>query len=195
MGHLLGLALAASSLAIRWIAFGLPTVHWAVPDNIGMGSLAGHYAFFWLALLTLNSIKEEAVFRAYPLEALRHRIGRWPVILVSALLFSAIHLILEPPSLLAFASRTAFGILACQIYLQRRSIWAAIGLHNGWNWLLLTTSGNWKVGGVLTLDGPDTGNAGTLIHLAVQIVAIVIVERWFAGEPEDSEVCLDRAMD
>jgi hypothetical protein len=34
------------------------------------------------------------------------------------------------------------------VYLFGSSIWAPIGLHNGWNWLILHYSGNWKTGGL-----------------------------------------------
>lgn len=178
VGHALGLALAGLVFGVKVALLGPVTMSWVVPSDVSLAEFTGHYAFFWVALLTLNSLKEEVVFRAYPLEVLHGRMSMWPIIIITSVIFAAIHLALEPPTVFGFVGRLTFSVLACQVYLWKRSVWAAVGLHNGWNWFLLTLGGNWKLGGLMQVDGAATGWPPEAISVGLQVLAIVLFDRF-----------------
>lgn len=117
-----------------------------VPVGVSVAELAVAYAFFLVVVVLLNSLKEELVFRAYPLAAIRDR-DRRLLIVVSATLFAAVHLVLEPPSVSGALDRWLYGILFAQVYLMTSSLWGAIGVHSGVNLVPSTFSGDWTMGG------------------------------------------------
>lgn len=151
-GLALGAALAGCAQGLAMLCSRGVRITWAVPPEVGTTELIASYALFLIAILALSSLKEELLYRAYPLQILGARGDRWPALLLSAALFSATHLVLEPPSLRGFVFRLLFGVLAGQVYLQQRSLWAAIGVHSGWNWVSGSLSGSWRVGGLWQLQ-------------------------------------------
>jgi uncharacterized protein len=87
-----------------------------------------------LALFTIGSISEEALFRGYPLQTLG-RAKHFPVgILLTSVLFAAAHN--TNPGATAFSWFNTFlaGIWFCVAYLKTRNLWLAIGIHLAWNW-------------------------------------------------------------
>jgi len=122
-----------------------------VPASVGVPTLAGYYLFF-IFMLTINSFKEELLFRSYPIENMAgESSANWAVILIASVIFSAVHLVLEPFTWVAFISRFLFGVFTCQVYVVTRSLWPIVGIHNGSNWLSVTFTGNWKMGGLLSV--------------------------------------------
>ncbi len=71
---------------------------------------------------------EEAVFRGVLLGYLVDRIGPWPAIVASALLFSAYHV-----SLWEFVPLATMGVAAGWLAVRRRSLWPAYALHLAYN--------------------------------------------------------------
>jgi membrane protease YdiL (CAAX protease family) len=175
-GHLIGGTLAGSALGIELWGTAEPVLSWAVPDTVGPGELVASYLFFLLALLTLNSLKEELLFRVYPLEVLGRAGSAWPILLVSAALFAATHLVLEPPSLHGFGFRFLFGVLAGRLYLASGSLWAVIGAHNGWNWVFGSISGNWRLGGLWMLSSGGEPPWLPLVLPGVLLVGVAALE-------------------
>lgn len=84
-------------------------------------------------LLLGAAVFEEAVFRGYPLYALRTGPGRVVAVIVTSALFSLLHA--GNPHFGAVPAAALFGIgavLAVSV-LQRRSVAEALGAHLGWN--------------------------------------------------------------
>lgn len=152
-GHALGFLISGVLVVMRWSVASGSELTWAVPEHVSTGSLVAGYVFFIVAVVFLSSFKEELLYRAYPLTVGAARgSGVIPMLITSALIFAACHLILEPPTIAGFINRVCFGLLAGLVYLRSESIWAAIGLHNGWNWGLALVCGNWRMGGLWSLQ-------------------------------------------
>ena len=155
----------------------------AVPETVDALTWMGYYLFF-LFMLTLNSFKEELLFRSYPIENLKEKTtGIWTIILSASIIFSIVHHMLEPFTWTAFISRFLFGVFTCQVYIVTRSLWPIIGIHNGSNWFLITFSdaGNWKLGGLLLLTtGVDNQplEIDSLYFLMSRGVAVIIMYLW-----------------
>ncbi len=129
-----------------------------IPAGTPLLTVAGYFLLWLLFLLTLNSLKEELVFRAYPIEQFNDRKKFMPLIIVLiSLVFSAVHHIIEPFSLSAFISRFIIAVFFSYVYFRTRSIWLVAGLHNGTNFLGFLLGGQWTSGGLLrlTFDYPS----------------------------------------
>jgi membrane protease YdiL (CAAX protease family) len=109
------------------------------------------------AVLTLNSLNEEACSRAVPLGLVR-RSPLWARVLLPALVFSLLHVVVEPFRLDAFLQRTLAGVAFSVAYLLTRDIWFAAGLHTGQNAGVLLGTGRWYMGGLLVVEGERWGS-------------------------------------
>ena len=176
MGHLLGIALEVILVGLTMLYTGITSFKWAVPEDVSVLSIVSYYSFF-LVMLFLNSLKEEVLFRSYVIETFgEYQKGKWLVIVISSILFSVIHLVLEPPTLHSFIYRFLFGVFACQLYFMTRSIWFIIGVHSGWNWIVLTFEGNWKLGGIFEMD---LGDEKDLFLISVLLIVTAGTE-WYS---------------
>ena len=126
--------------------------------------------------------------RGYLFQALVQGIGVWPAVVVSSALFSAGHLANPNVHWIGLANIFLAGVLLAVVYLRTRSLWAATGVHLGWNWVMsglldFPVSGlqldtplydarevgaDWWTGGPF---GPEAGLAATLVVLAATIWA------------------------
>ena len=84
-------------------------------------------ALITMAVL-IAPIAEEFLFRGYLYGVLRRFAGRLPAIIVSSLLFAAVHLHL--PSMLGL---TILAVLLCLVYERTGSLWANICIHATFN--------------------------------------------------------------
>lgn len=147
-----------------------------IPPGVSLWVVVGYFLLWILFLLTLNSLKEELVFRAYPIEQFNDQKKYMPlmVVLVS-LVFAAIHHIIEPFSFHAFISRFMIALLFSYVYVRTRSIWLVSGIHNGVNFLGFFLGAGWKSGGLLhlSLNFPSPA-VGTLLDVLIFSVSIVL---------------------
>jgi membrane protease YdiL (CAAX protease family) len=174
-GHIFGLLIGLIYISIIFLKAPVANVTYAVSENTSLFELADYYIFFFIFLLTLNSLKEELVYRAYPLEQLMNNKNILPyVIIVAALLFSLFHHFLEPFTWGAFVNRFLVGILTGILYSLSRSIWGIIGFHNGINLAEITFSGNWKIGGLFKL-ADSSGNLIENVALFNIVLLITLV--------------------
>ena len=197
-GHLVGAALIALPFLLVLAPAENVGIISTVPDSVSDMSLVGYYLFF-LFMLTLNSFKEELLFRSYAIENIEgEATGNWTVILIASAVFSVVHLVLEPFTWTAFISRFLFGVFTCQVYVVTRSLWPIVGIHNGSNWLAVTCSGegNWKMGGILTVGEGGLDHQPLEIDpihaLATRGLAVAVMYVWMRRwqsqpvEPEGS---------
>ncbi|MCY1073816.1 CPBP family intramembrane glutamic endopeptidase [Archangium lansingense] len=150
LGLLLGFALTSWSL---WL--GLATGTMRVTDTLTRHFSPGALVLVVLVAftsLTLNSLNEEACSRAVPLGLVR-RSPLWARVLLPALVFSLLHLAVEPFRMEAFLHRTLAGAEFSVAYLLTRDIWFAAGLHTGQNAGVLLCTGRWYMGGLLVVEG------------------------------------------
>jgi uncharacterized protein len=172
VGTLMIALTAAMLLATGAVRFG--------PD----GGTAGEYVAVLLRTLVFFSIAaawEELVFRGYPFQALVDGIGVWPAVIVSSLLFSALHGANPNITWLALANIFLAGVWLAVAYLRTRSLWFATALHVGWNWAMAALF-DFPVSGLTDFEtplydahvrgpdlwtggvfGPEAGVVGTLV--------------------------------
>jgi membrane protease YdiL (CAAX protease family) len=177
IGSAVGIGMAVAEYSIDAIIGGNISLKWAVPAEVSMLSVIGHFLLWLLFLLTLNSLKEELVFRAYPIELFNDhpRAFIWIIIFIS-LLFAAIHHIIEPFRLSAFLSRFSIAIVFAYAYYRWRSIWLIVGIHNGTNFIGFLLGGMWKSGGLFDFDFTTPSSEVIItVDLAVKLLTLVLI--------------------
>lgn len=123
---------------------------------------------------------EEIIVRGLIFRLVEQWLGSWVALAVSAALFGAAHLANPHATLLAaVAIALEAGVMLAAIYMLTRRLWAAVGLHAGWN---MTQGGLYGVpvsGGAMhglfaaRIAGPDWLTGGTF-GAEASIPAIVI---------------------
>ncbi|WP_424358250.1 CPBP family intramembrane glutamic endopeptidase [Methanocella sp. MCL-LM] len=88
-----------------------------------------------LAGFVVQGAAEEVLFRGWQLPAIAAKYGVPVAIGLSALTFTALHLIADVDSLLVFPFLFAFAILLSLYALYDRCIWGVCGFHAAWNWM------------------------------------------------------------
>lgn len=87
-----------------------------------------------LAISITSGVTEEIMLRGVFFRLVESWLGSWIALVLSAVLFGALHLRNPNASLLAgFAITLEAGIMLAALYMLTRRLWAAIGLHAAWN--------------------------------------------------------------
>lgn len=97
--------------------------------EILLGPMTG--VFMMLAV----GFSEELFFRGYIFQTVWKRHGLWAGVVVSSLLFSAIHFINPGYTLLVFVNILMIAIFFALTVSYYRSILPAMGFHFAWNWM------------------------------------------------------------
>jgi membrane protease YdiL (CAAX protease family) len=102
---------------------------------------------------------EEVITRGWFMQVLGARYRPWIGVVVSSVLFSALHAATQP---VAIINLLLFGLFMSFYYLREGSLWGICGWHSAWNWSMmhglgLTVSGQEPTDGVL-FDLQTTGN-------------------------------------
>ncbi len=94
----------------------------------------------WLAMFStvpgfiLAAVLEEVVMRGVVFRILEQSLGSWLALVLSAVIFGALHLLNPGATLLnAGAVMLEAGILLAAAYMLTRRLWLCIGLHFAWN--------------------------------------------------------------
>lgn len=119
----------------------------------------GSLLFYWLVV----ALAEEGLFRGYILSVLTHRVSTWVALIISASLFTAIHLINPDYYWFAFVYAFLIGIVLGGIVIKRGSLGGVIGFHYAWN--LLQEKG--------LLNVPDRG--GEVVYMVVLLAILALV--------------------
>jgi membrane protease YdiL (CAAX protease family) len=157
----------------------------------GQGSVGGAVAL--LGFMAAAAVYEELLFRGVLFRILEERAGTWIVLVLTGVLFGAIHLV-NPGATVwgatAIAIEAGFMLAAC--YAATRTLWVPIGLHFGWNFALggvfsAQVSGNGTPQGLLDavisgptpLTGGEFGPEGSLYSVTFGVL-LTIVFLWLA---------------
>jgi membrane protease YdiL (CAAX protease family) len=123
---------------------GLLVGFWLFTFTIGLIALAGSYRIAGIGAFTplpshlaaaiFAGVVEEVVFRALLLRMVEDWLGTWVALVMSVLLFGALHLA-NPQATLWGASAIALegGLLLGAAFVFTRRLWLAIGIHAAWN--------------------------------------------------------------
>jgi len=148
----------------------------SIPQGVSVVSMIGYFLLNVLFLLTLNSLKEELVFRTYPINQFDDYPQLMiPVIILVSLVFAAVHHILVPFALDDFVSRFTIALVLSFVFYRWRSIWLIAGLHNGLNLVEYLTGGNYKMGGLLKLSMENDPSQGLSIVIDLGLAIIFIL--------------------
>jgi membrane protease YdiL (CAAX protease family) len=135
------------------------------------------------------AIAEEVFMRGYILNNLRERFNAPIALLVTSLLFGAMHYGNDHFNWIGFATISLSGFLMGQVALKLKSISSAIGLHWSWNFFQgaifgFAVSGHQEVG-LFTpkpisselFTGGDFGAEGSIYLTILTIFFVVLVDR------------------
>ncbi len=174
----LGTLLVLLVFVALWVA-GWVTVERASPPLLA----------FTASVLTwiIISFVEELTFRGYIMQGLAKGWGMPIAVIVSSILFAAVHSLNPDADLLAIFNIFFAGVFFALGYLVTASLWFAAGLHIGWNLTLIHIVGFPGSGFTepslfqSTVDGPDlmTGGAfgpeGGLVGLGAWLLGIALL--------------------
>ena len=133
---------------------GLGGVAWSPEGGSVSGWLVG--AGSAAAFLALPAAAEEALVRGYPLQLLTARLGAGWGMVLTAMVFGALHGANPGATVLGAVNTGAAGLFLGAIYLRTGSLWWATGAHLGWNWGLGYLA-DLPVSGVDVADAPWVG--------------------------------------
>jgi uncharacterized protein len=125
-GFLLGSFLVCASSLIIYLAGG---IEWASIAFKSGDIFAG------LVFMALIAAAEEFIFRGLILRKLSHHINRWLALVISSLLFAAVHLANTNITALAMANIFLGGLVFGITYIASRNLAFVIGFHTAWNFI------------------------------------------------------------
>lgn len=158
-----------------------------LPDITGFISFTG--------LIFVMAATEEFIFRGIIFQALIDRFNPYFIIIISSVLFSAVHLVNPHISNMALLNIFLANMLMSAMYYSTRSLWAPISFHFFWNWaqhlflgsnisgndfdasiFILKTNGEIWAGGIF---GVEEGLAATITIL----ISIPLAVIWLKPSP------------
>lgn len=185
LGLLLGVTLQTGIVALAWL------LGWAaLGEGIAPTTSAALAALAWGALLFVPAaLLEELTVRGYLLPTLAEAWGVKVSLVVTSLLFGALHMVNPGASALGLAGTAIAGILLGLAYLWTGRLWLPWALHAAWNWAQgslwgLPVSGA-RVPAAVPVElrgpalwsggafGPEAGLLG-LLAVGVGIMALVV---------------------
>lgn len=143
------------------------------------------YFFGFIIFFIVQSFSEEIIFRGFLIPMIQYRLGTITALIISSLLFFAVHLGNPNASLLGMINLICGGFLMGLIFLKYKNIWAPTGFHASWNFVQSAFLG-FPVSGLeihSLIDLEETGNdyitggafgyEGSLISIIILVLCIV----------------------
>lgn len=131
----LGLSMLVATWTVsRVYLLAMTALGWKPPASTSpsiiklFGSDAAGIALALAVFVVAGPVVEELMLRGVVLDALGSRIGRWPAIAASALIFAALH-----GTVWQLAPMTFLGLALGRLAYGRRSLWPAVALHVAYN--------------------------------------------------------------
>jgi len=180
----LGIAPAAVAMAM---AVPLAGAAWT-PDGGTFADWLGTFAVT-TALLLPAAFVEELIFRGVPQVVLGEAFGRGTAIVLLSAVFAIAHGLNPGITPLAVGNIALAGVLLGVSFYLPGGIWAATGVHLGWNATLAALAApvsglpfampwlDYRAGGPAWLSGGGFGPEGGLLGTAVLAVAVLVAWR------------------
>jgi len=178
IGLIVGFILIASGFIILLLMGNLSIIS----SNINIPLLLGYVLLF-----TIASLNEEIMIRGYILNNFSESMNKYMALIVSSLLFSAMHLANANVTLGSVLNIFLAGILLGIYYVHKQNLWFPISLHFAWNFFQGPIFG-FEVSGVdvtgvinQEIQGPDLltggtfGFEGSVIATLLMVISIVIL--------------------
>lgn len=148
---------------------------------------------YGLILFIFVGFGEEILGRAYIMSVLKQTRNKWLVLVVSALIFAALHLGNNGISILAFVNLFLVGMLFGYMFMKSKSVWMPIGYHITWNYFQgyiwgfevsgININGLYKIENISNniINGGTFGPEGGLIVTIITCLAFYFVYRYYSG--------------
>lgn len=154
-----------SSLVVVWtfIVFAIGFLICLLSGDVSIVSVHWNLKDLSLSLLmfTFGAFYEEIIMRGYLLTRLcRSGLNVWLCLIITAIIFSAMHLANPNVNFCSVVNLFLFGILDGCIFLYTKSLWVSVIAHCAWNWIQGSIFG-FKVSGceffqpIINLDMPS----------------------------------------
>jgi membrane protease YdiL (CAAX protease family) len=158
---------------------------------IGLLAITGHYHYLGFAVIpsilaaflttVTPAVLEELLFRGFLFRAVQSIGGTWIGIVVSAVIFGALHGINPHATIVSsLAIAIEAGVLLASAYAATSRLWLPIGIHIGWNFTEGHVFGVPVSGGPTlpsffqgTISGPDLLSGGSF-GLEASVPAILV---------------------
>lgn len=82
-----------------------------------------------------QGMSEEVMLRGCFMVSMANRAPVWVAVAVSSVVFSALHLMNDSVTLLAFVNLVLYGVFAALYFLRTDNIWGVAALHSAWNFV------------------------------------------------------------
>jgi membrane protease YdiL (CAAX protease family) len=92
------------------------------------------YTFSGLLVFVIVGIKEELLSRGYCITALNQMNKPWISVIISSVIFSALHLLNPNVKPLGIINIILVGVLFGYMFVKTKSLWMPIGYHITWNY-------------------------------------------------------------
>ena len=160
-------------------------------------------AIFLFIMVFIQSAGEEMAFRGYFYYKILERYPKsWAAILISGLLFGAIHISNDGSTFFGILSCALSGIFFAQMVCYFDSIWCAFGAHAAWNFtqnflMGLPNSGNVVPYSIFKLDAANArdsffystsfGPEGSMTSVIIHFIGIILLFYWFEIRKKKAE--------
>jgi membrane protease YdiL (CAAX protease family) len=129
------------------------------PDAGTLFGWLGHFVTLG-AVLAVAATAEELLLRGYGFQVLVEGAGAVVAVILTSGLFALIHLNNPEVGWVALLNIGLAGVLFAAAYLRTRSLWVPIGMHWGWNFVMVAFFDLPVSGIVLDMPGYDTVELG-----------------------------------
>lgn len=138
-----GLSLLAVLTGLLLVGLWLAVFRLLVPFRLMPGAITGPELLCSAIIYLFGALLEELAFRGHALIRLRERYGTVAAILLVSLAFGLLHLpgMTGVNAIKIVALTGLCSVLFCLAYLISGSLWAAVGLHAGMNFMLHSVLG------------------------------------------------------
>ena len=143
------------------------------------------------AITVLVGYWEELVFRGYLLQNMIEGLGLTVAVVLSCLLYGAVHAMNDNAGVVSTLIIVLFGYLRIYGYLATRLLWLSMGMHIGWNFFQAPVFGFPASGHVEAqtlvaheragpewLSGGDFGPEASVIIVPVLLLALWLMRAW-----------------
>ncbi|WP_035899904.1 CPBP family intramembrane glutamic endopeptidase [Leeuwenhoekiella sp. MAR_2009_132] len=143
-----------------------------------------------ILLFAVVAVAEEVVLRGYVLRNLMLSFNKYIALIVSSVLFAAMHGLNPNLDDMAFINLFLAGVLLGISYVYTRNLWFPIGLHFSWNlfqsYFGFNVSGQdfysivkFDIQDANLLNGGAFGFEGSILAVCIQIFAIVFIYKYY----------------
>ena len=131
---------------------------------------------------------EELIFRSYLMPFFSRKIGDIASLIITSLMFAALHVFNDNFSAMGFINLIIFGLVFGSAYLKTGSLWIVGATHTFWNFFLGPVFGSnvsgvsqsntillsKLVGNITILNGGNYGLEGSIVASVIGIILILI---------------------